>query len=80
MKEIKKEAVELLEKKKIIRNFRKGYVDKSGKAVGFYRTRNKRYIEDKYADIAKRIFESPKEAVAAVTKKRIKTPCNIQTA
>lgn len=55
MKEIKKEAVELLEKKKIIRNSDRGYVDKFGNVVGFYRTRNKRYIEDKYVDIAKRL-------------------------
>ena len=55
MKEIKKEAVELLEKKKIIRNSGRGYVDKFGNVVGFYHTRNKRYIEDKYVDIAKRL-------------------------
>ena len=55
MKEINKEAVELLEKKKIIRNSGRGYVDKFGNVVGFYRTRNKRYIEDKYVDIAKRL-------------------------
>lgn len=55
LKEIKKEAVELLEKKKIIRNSGRGYVDKFGNVVGFYRTRNKRYIEDKYVDIAKRL-------------------------
>lgn len=55
MKEIKKEAVELLEKKNVIRNSSRGYVDKFGNVVGFYRTRNKRYIEDKYVDIAKRL-------------------------
>lgn len=55
MKEIKKESVELLEKKKIIHNSGRGYVDKFGNVVGFYRTRNKRYIEDKYVDIAKRL-------------------------
>ena len=55
MKEIKKEAVELLEKKNIIRNSSKGYVDKYGNKVGFYRTRNKRYIEDKYVNISKRL-------------------------
>ena len=55
MKEIKKEAVELLERKRVIRNSGKGYVDKFGNVVGFYRTRNKRYIEDKYVDIAKRL-------------------------
>lgn len=55
MKEIKKEDVEFLEKKKIIRNSGRDYVDKFGNVVGFYRTRNKRYIEDKYVDIAKRL-------------------------
>lgn len=55
LKEINKEAVELLEKKKIIRNSGRGYVDKFGNVVGFYRTRNKRYIEDKYVDIANRL-------------------------
>lgn len=55
MKEIKKEAVELLEKRKIIRNSSRGYVDKFGNIIGFYRTRNKRYIEDKYVDITKRL-------------------------
>ena len=55
MKEIKKEAIELLEKKKIIRNSNRGYVDKRGNTIGFYHTRNKRYIEDKYVDIANKI-------------------------
>lgn len=55
MKEIKKEAVELLEKNKIIYNSDKGYVDKFGNVIGFYRTRNKRYIEDKYVDISNRL-------------------------
>ena len=47
--------MELLEKRKIVRNSSKGYVDKFGNVIGFYRTRNKRYIEDKYVDIARRI-------------------------
>lgn len=55
MKEITKEAVELLEKRKYIRNSDRGYVDKFGNVVGFYRTRNKRYIEDKYVDIAQKL-------------------------
>ena len=45
----------MLEKKKIIRNSGRGYADKFGNVVGFYRTRNKRYIEDKCVDIAKRL-------------------------
>lgn len=55
MKAISKETMELLERKKIIRNSNKGYVDQSGNVVGFYRTRHKRYIEDKYADISKEL-------------------------
>lgn len=55
MKEIKKEYIELLEKYKIIYNTNNGYIDNHGNTIGFYRTRNKRYIEDKYVDIAKRL-------------------------
>lgn len=55
MKEIKKAEMELLKKNNMIHNSGKGYVDKSGNVIGFYRTRNKRYIEDKYVDIAKRL-------------------------
>lgn len=56
MKEIKKEEIELLESKKIIRNSQRGYVDKFGNVIGFYKTRNKRYIEDKYVNIAQRLL------------------------
>lgn len=55
MKEIKKEEIELLIKNNIIRNTIRGYEDRRGNSTGFYRTRNKRYIEDKFADIAKRL-------------------------
>lgn len=55
LKEIQKDDVRLLEKRKIIYNSSVGYVDKFGNVIGFYRTRNKRYIEDKYADIAKKL-------------------------
>lgn len=55
MKEIKKEQIDLLVSKKIIRNSHKGYLDKNGEPVGFYRTRNKRYIEDQYVDMVKNI-------------------------
>lgn len=40
---------------KIIFNGAKGFVDKYGNIVGFSLTRHKRYIEDKYADIAMKI-------------------------
>lgn len=55
MKEIKREEVELLINEKIIKNTTKGFVDRHGNLIGFYRTRNKRYIEDKYSDIAKKL-------------------------
>ena len=55
MKEIRKEDVELLISKKIIKNTTKGFVDKNENQIGFYRTRNRRYIEDKYVDIAKKL-------------------------
>lgn len=55
MKEITKEEMELLLNKGIMRNSRRGLVDKNGFTIGFYRTRNKRYIEDKYVGIAKKL-------------------------
>jgi len=55
LKEIKKEEIELLERRNIIHNSSRGYVDRFGNVVGFYRTVNKRYIEDKYSDIARRL-------------------------
>lgn len=54
MKEIRKEDIEKLERKDIIHNTNNGYVNKFGNVVGFYRTKNKRYIEDKYADLARK--------------------------
>ena len=47
--------MKLLENRKIIFNSSGGFVDKFGNIIGFYRTRNKRYIEDKYVDIAKKL-------------------------
>lgn len=55
MKEITKEEMELLIKKNIVHNSSNGFIDKYGNIIGFYRTRNKRYIEDKYVDIAKKV-------------------------
>lgn len=34
-------------------NTKRGYVTKTGQQVGFYRTKNKRYIEDRYVNLAK---------------------------
>lgn len=55
LKLISKEEVEKLIEKDYLRNTPRGYVDRKGYTVGFYKTRNKRYIEDKYADIARKI-------------------------
>lgn len=56
MKEVTKEQMELLIKNGVVRNSSKGFVDKNENQIGFYRTRNRRYIEDKYVDIAKKTF------------------------
>lgn len=53
MKEITKSEMQLLIDMNIVRNSRRGYVNKKGFPVSYYCTRNKRYIEDKYADIAR---------------------------
>lgn len=53
MKEIKSNEMKELLQNKIIQNTNKGLVNENGDIVGFYRTRNKRYIEDKYVDMAK---------------------------
>lgn len=55
LKEVTKEQMELLVKKRIVFNSSKGFIDKNNNQIGFYRTRNKRYIEDKYVDIARRL-------------------------
>lgn len=55
MKEIKSKEMKELLQNKIVKNTNKGLVNQNGDIVGFYRTRNKRYIEDKYADIAKKL-------------------------
>lgn len=55
MKFITKEEMELLIKNGYLSNSRKGIVDRCGNNVGYYRTRNKRYIEDRYADIAAKL-------------------------
>lgn len=47
--------MELLIKNGIVRNSAKGFIDKNDNQIGFYRTRNRRYIEEKYVDIAKKL-------------------------
>lgn len=56
MKEITKEEMTVLKERDLIRNSHLGYVDKNGNKVGYCKTCNKRYIEDSYADTAKRIL------------------------
>ena len=41
--------------KGVIRNSTRGYVKQNGDIVGFYRTRHRRYLEDKYVDIAEKL-------------------------
>lgn len=55
LKEITKNEMNTLMDKGILRNSRNGFVDKRGYTVGFYKTRNKRYIEDKFADLARKM-------------------------
>lgn len=55
LKQITKEEMTLLLDRGILRNSHHGIVDKNGFTVGFYRTRNKRYIEDKYVGIARKL-------------------------
>lgn len=55
MKQISNEEMKKLIDNKYVRNSSKGFVDKHGNIVGFYRTRNRRYIEDRYVDIAKKL-------------------------
>lgn len=55
MKEIKKNELETLVNNRVVRNSKFGYVNRYGDTVGFYKTRNKMYIEDKYVDMARKL-------------------------
>lgn len=55
LKEVTKEQMKLLIKNGVVCNSSKGFIDKNENRIGFYRTRNRRYIEDKYVDIAKKL-------------------------
>lgn len=55
MKQVTDKEMKKLIENNVLRNTRNGFINKHGESVGFYRTRNKRYIEDKYADIAKKL-------------------------
>ena len=49
IKQISKSEIEKLLSKDVIRNTRRGYVDRRGEYIGYYKTcGGKRYIEDKY--------------------------------
>lgn len=51
IKQISKTEIEKLLSEGVIRNTRRGYIDRNENLVGYYRTKGvakKRYIEDKY--------------------------------
>ena len=56
MKEITKKEIDILLKNNVVRNTNRGFIGQNDYTVGFYRTRNRRYMEDKYVDIAKRLM------------------------
>ena len=53
IKQISKEEMTKLLKHNYVKNTKYGIVNNNGSSVGYYRTRHRRYIEDKYADLAK---------------------------
>ena len=55
IKLITKEEMDVLVKKGVLHNTSRGYVDRNGNLASYYRTCNKRYIGDKYADLAKKL-------------------------
>lgn len=58
IKEISKKEMNLLIAKGIIRNTSRGYVDKNGNDIGFYRTKGvarKRYVKDKFVNMLDKI-------------------------
>jgi hypothetical protein len=55
LKEISRKELDILVKNHVLSNTHRGLVNHCGNTVGFYKTRNKRYIEDRYADMAKRM-------------------------
>lgn len=55
IKIITKEEVNLLIEKGILQNTKYGLVDQNMTPTGYYITRHRRYIEDKFADMAKKM-------------------------
>ena len=60
MKEISAKELDLLIKNKIVFSSGDGLVDKNGNAVSYARTKHKRHIADRYADIASRLSRNSK--------------------
>lgn len=58
--EITKREMTVLLKKGIIRNTHRGFVSSENSEIGFYRTKNKRYIEDSYAIKAQELILNSK--------------------
>lgn len=58
IKPITRKEINLLLKNKIIRNTHKGMIDNNNNnQVGYYCTKTKIYIEDKYVNIARKILK-----------------------
>lgn len=57
MKPITRKEINLLLKNKIIRNSHNGMIDNNGNPLGYYCSKTKIYIEDKYVDIAKKLLK-----------------------
>jgi len=53
MEPITKEQLNALIENGILKNTREGIINNDGLPAGFYKTRHKRYIEEKYLYIAK---------------------------
>lgn len=54
IKTVTQSEMDYLVKNNILRNTKRGYVNSNGFVVGFYRTRTKRYLEDRYVDMARK--------------------------
>ena len=55
IKQITKEEMNVLLKKRILHNSSNGYVDRYGNLASYYRTCHRIYIGDKYADLARKL-------------------------
>lgn len=60
IKQITKKEMNLLIQRGIIRNTSRGYVDRNGNEIGFYRTKGvakKRYVKDKFVNMVRSFNE-----------------------